>query len=52
MCVISVTHMTLNESDASESITLLYFKSRNAHFTALCIKTLHTLQRRMVVLGK
>ena len=28
-----VTHMTLNESDASQSFTRLNIKSRNAHFS-------------------
>jgi len=29
----SATHVTLNESDASESITCLCFESHNAHFS-------------------
>ena len=30
---INATHVTLNESDASDSITWLHFKLLNAHFS-------------------
>ena len=49
--VISATHMTLNESDTSESITWLYFKLVNAHLVCI-IQIMHTLQKPMAVLGK
>ena len=37
----SATHVTLNESDASESITWLHFKLRNTHFRAHYLDSTH-----------
>ena len=48
LTVVSATHVTLKESDTSESIIWLRFESHDAHFSV----HYHTFQRPMAVLGK
>ena len=40
-CTLSATHVTLNESDASESITWPHFKLLNAHFSVHYLDNAH-----------
>ena len=39
--ILFANHVTLNESDASESITWLYFKLHNAHFSVHYLDSAH-----------